>query len=67
MALLPLVNTTTEAIAAYLLDELRPCLWDLPGVQLVELHLAEAPDTAVTVSVDLAAVRTGSIDLEIKE
>jgi 6-pyruvoyl-tetrahydropterin synthase len=62
VALLPLVNTTTEAIAGYLLDELRPCLWDLPGVQLVELHLAEAPDTAVTVSADLAAVRTRSID-----
>lgn len=55
--LLPLANTTTEALAGYLLDRLLPVLVDQPGVQLAELQLAEAPDTAATATVDLAAER----------
>lgn len=55
--LLPLVNTTTEAIAGYLLDQLLPVLVDQERLQLAELHLAEAPDTTAHVCVDLATKR----------
>lgn len=54
VVLLPIVNTTTEAIAAHLLDQAMPYLRDEPGLRRVELTLAEAPDTAATVGVDLA-------------
>ncbi len=47
-------NTTTEAIAAYLADQLRPHLRGWPGVRAAEVTLAEAPDTAATVIIDLA-------------
>jgi 6-pyruvoyltetrahydropterin/6-carboxytetrahydropterin synthase len=53
VVLLPLVNTTTEAIAGYLLDQMLPVLSDQRGVRLVELRLAEAPDTTARVAVDL--------------
>jgi 6-pyruvoyl-tetrahydropterin synthase len=56
--LLPLANTTTEAIAGYLLDQLLPVLLDQAGVRLVELRLSEAPDTTASISTDLAAERS---------
>jgi 6-pyruvoyl-tetrahydropterin synthase len=49
VVLLPVTNTTTEALAAWLLTQLLPRL-HTPGVQLAELTLAEAPDTAATVT-----------------
>jgi len=52
VALLPLVNTTTEAIAAYLLDQLDSVLRQ-PGVAWAELSVAEAPDVAATVRREL--------------
>lgn len=48
VALLPLANTTTEALAAYLLDQLDHVL-PQPDLEWVELTLAEAPDVAATV------------------
>jgi 6-pyruvoyl-tetrahydropterin synthase len=57
--LLPLVNTTTEAIAGYLLDQLLPVLMCQDRVRRVELRLAEAPDTTAYASVDLATARSG--------
>jgi 6-pyruvoyl-tetrahydropterin synthase len=54
VALLPVTNTTTEAIAAWLLGQLMTRL-DVPGAQLAELVLAEAADTSVTVSAQLGA------------
>lgn len=53
VALLPVANTTTEAIATYLLDELVPFLREAPYIAQVQLRLSEAPDTAATASVDL--------------
>ncbi len=47
--LLPVANTTTEAIAGWLLTRLASHL-NAPGLRLAELILAEAPDTSVTVS-----------------
>jgi 6-pyruvoyl-tetrahydropterin synthase len=47
--LLPVANTTTEAIAAWLLGQLMPRL-QAPGIQRAELVLSEAPDTRVTVT-----------------
>jgi 6-pyruvoyl-tetrahydropterin synthase len=49
VVLLPVVNTTTEAIAAWLLRQLMPLL-DAPAVRLVELTLAESSDASVTVT-----------------
>jgi 6-pyruvoyltetrahydropterin/6-carboxytetrahydropterin synthase len=49
VVLLPVANTTTEAIAAWLLGQLMPGL-EAPGIQRAELVLAEAPDTRVTVT-----------------
>jgi 6-pyruvoyl-tetrahydropterin synthase len=62
--LLPLVNTTTEAIAGYLLDQLLPVLMGQDRVRRVELRLAEAPDTTAYASVDLATARSGGPLLE---
>jgi hypothetical protein len=45
VVLLPVASTTTEAIAAYLLGQVMPCLSAEPGIQRVELVLAEAADT----------------------
>lgn len=59
VVLLPLVSTTTEAIAGYLLDQLLLVLSDQDGVRRVELSLAEAPDTAAHVAVDLTTGRSG--------
>ena len=50
--LLPVTNTTTEQIAGWLLGELVPAL-TAPGLRLAELVLAEAPDTAATVTARL--------------
>ncbi len=49
VVLLPVTNTTTEAIAAWLLGQLLPVL-NAPGVQLAELVLAESSDTSATVT-----------------
>ena len=56
VVLLPVVNTTTEAIAGWLLDRLISSI-AVPGVHLAELILAEAPDTAVMVSAQPGAAR----------
>jgi 6-pyruvoyl-tetrahydropterin synthase len=56
VVLLPVTNTTTEAIAAWLLDQLLTRI-DAPGVRLAELVLAEAADTCVTVSAQPGAGR----------
>ena len=56
VVLLPVTNTTTEAIAAWLLDQLLTRM-DAPGVQRAELVLAEAADTCVTVSAQPGAGR----------
>jgi hypothetical protein len=50
--LLPVPNTTTEQIAAWLLGELLPLL-DAPGLRRADLILAEAPDTSATVTARL--------------
>lgn len=52
VVLLPVTNTTTEQIAAWLLTELTPAL-TAPGLRLAELVLAEAPDTSATVATRL--------------
>ena len=49
MVLLPLPNTTTEQVAAWLLAQVMPAL-GAPGVHLAELVLAEAADTSATVT-----------------
>jgi 6-pyruvoyl-tetrahydropterin synthase len=49
VVLLPVPNTTTEQIAAWLLAQVMPALC-APGVRLAELVLAEAADTSATVS-----------------
>lgn len=60
VTLLPMANTTTEAIAAYLLEQLVPYVRDEPGVELIELRLSEAPDTEAIASADLrSGGRTG--------
>jgi 6-pyruvoyl-tetrahydropterin synthase len=52
VVLLPVPNTTTEQIAAWLLGELVPLL-DAPGLRRADLTLAEAPDTSATVTARL--------------
>lgn len=52
VVLLPVTNTTTEQIAAWLLAELAPAL-TAPGLRLAELVLAEALDTSATVTTRL--------------
>ncbi|MBB4920566.1 6-pyruvoyl trahydropterin synthase family protein [Streptosporangium saharense] len=54
VALLPVPNTTTEELAGYLLDRLMPYVDGAPGIDRVELVLAEAPDTRAVASVVLA-------------
>lgn len=49
--LLPIANTTTEAIAGYLLEQVGAVLPE--GLQRAELTLAEASDTRATAAVDL--------------
>lgn len=51
VVVLPLVNTTTEAIAGYLLDRVLPYLHGY-GLTTVELELSEAPDTSATARFD---------------
>jgi 6-pyruvoyl-tetrahydropterin synthase len=55
VTLLPVANTTTEAIAAWLLSQLLPCLKDEAGLTRVDLTLAEAADTCATVTAVLPA------------
>ena len=52
VVLLPVSNTTTEQIAAWLLRELVPLL-DTPGLRRADLTLAEAADTSATVTARL--------------
>ncbi|MGH3812389.1 MAG: 6-pyruvoyl trahydropterin synthase family protein [Pseudonocardiaceae bacterium] len=47
VVVLPLVNTTTEAIADYLLERALPYLHGY-GLTTVELEVSEAPDTSAT-------------------
>lgn len=56
--LLPVPNTTTEAIAGFLLDGLLADIGDRPGLHRVELELAEAPDTSAVVTAELPGGRT---------
>lgn len=55
VTLLPVANTTTEAIAGWLLAQLTARLHP-PDVQLAELVLAEAPGTSVTVAAQPGAL-----------
>jgi 6-pyruvoyl-tetrahydropterin synthase len=55
VVLLPVPNTTTEHIAAWLLAGLVPLL-GAPGLRLAELTLAEAPDTSATVAARLVVL-----------
>jgi 6-pyruvoyl-tetrahydropterin synthase len=55
VVLLPVANTTTEAIAGHLLEQVLPAL-SVPGVRRAELTLAEASDTRATAAVDLGGV-----------
>lgn len=59
--LLPVVNTTTEAIAVHLAGQLLPYVREESGVRGLELTLAEAADTAATVTIDLAT--SGTLDV----
>jgi 6-pyruvoyl-tetrahydropterin synthase len=54
VVLLPVANTTTEALAEYLLSQLLPALADRPGVETAELTLAESPGTKATASAVLS-------------
>lgn len=49
VVLLPVGNTTTEQIAAWMLDQVLPVLGK-PGLRRAELILAEAPDTSAAVT-----------------
>lgn len=51
IVVLPLVNTTTEVIAGYLLDRVLPYLHGY-GLTTVELDVFEAPDTSATARFD---------------
>lgn len=51
VAVLPLVNTATEAIAGYLLERVLPYLHG-DGLTTVELEVSEAPDTSATARFD---------------
>jgi 6-pyruvoyl-tetrahydropterin synthase len=55
--LLPVANTSTEAIAGWLLDQLLPRLDDQAGLARAELTLAESVSTAATVSAVIPARR----------
>lgn len=52
VVVLPMVNTTTEGIAGYLLDRVLPSLHG-QGLTKVELEVSEAPDTSATARVDV--------------
>ncbi|MGH3930110.1 MAG: 6-pyruvoyl trahydropterin synthase family protein, partial [Pseudonocardiaceae bacterium] len=47
VVVLPLINTTTEAIAEYLLERVLPHVHGY-GLATVELEVSEAPDTSAT-------------------
>jgi 6-pyruvoyl-tetrahydropterin synthase len=49
VTLLPVPNTTTEAIASWLVARVTPALQGATRLRRIELVLAEAPDTAATV------------------
>jgi 6-pyruvoyl-tetrahydropterin synthase len=51
VVVLPMVNTTTEAIAGYLLERVLPCLHGY-GLSTVQLEVSEAPDTSATARFD---------------
>jgi 6-pyruvoyl-tetrahydropterin synthase len=51
VVVLPLVNTTTETIAGYLLERVLPYLHGY-GLTTVELEVSEAPDTSATARFD---------------
>ncbi|SRR5216683_1430760 len=61
VVMLPLVNTTTEAIAAHLASQFVPYVRDEPGVGAVELTLAEAAGTAATITVGLSGGGVGGL------
>lgn len=52
VVLLPVANTTTEAIAGWLMGQVLPVL-SAPGLARASLTLAEAADTSATVTADL--------------
>ncbi|MGH3568325.1 MAG: 6-pyruvoyl trahydropterin synthase family protein [Pseudonocardia sp.] len=52
VVVLPLVNTTTETIAGYLLERILPYLHGY-GLATAELEVSEAPDTSATAHFDL--------------
>jgi 6-pyruvoyl-tetrahydropterin synthase len=54
VVLLPVANTTTEQIAAWLLGQVLPALAK-PGLRRAELVLGEAPDTSAAVTAVLEA------------
>ena len=51
VVVLPMVNTTTEAIAGYLLERVLPYLHGY-GLSTVQLEVSEAPDTSATARFD---------------
>jgi 6-pyruvoyl-tetrahydropterin synthase len=51
VVVLPLVNTTTEALTGYLLERVLPYLHGY-GLTTVELEVSEAPDTSATARFD---------------
>lgn len=51
--LLPTTSTSTEAIAAYLLDRVMEQLPPSPGLAKVEIELAESPTSSARVEVSL--------------
>ncbi len=53
VVVLPLVNTTTEAIAGYLLERVLPFLHG-DGLATAELEVSEAPDTSAIAHFDFA-------------
>ncbi|WP_322770182.1 6-pyruvoyl trahydropterin synthase family protein [Frankia sp. Cr1] len=65
VVVLPIANTTTEALADHLLDGVLRNLRDgdrrlVGGLRVIELELFEAPDTSATVRADLG--RAGEQD-----
>jgi 6-pyruvoyl-tetrahydropterin synthase len=62
VVLLPVANTTTEALAAYLLAQLLPALAGKPGVEVAELTLAESPGTKATASAILSVCHDAAVD-----
>ncbi len=54
VTVLPLANTTLEAIAGYLLDQVLPAL-RTAGLLAVELEVAEPPGTSATARADLTS------------